>query len=187
MNPQDARDLFETLKLLTDLISQRPSEWLPVYAAIGGAFVGAIASFFPILIVETYKNRMESHQIQASIIAEIAALVEVMEARGYLGSLKNIVEQFNAKPELTSYSISVDVPSHYSRIYQGNCSRIGLICSNTAVKIVRFHQLIDAVVQDVKPGGVLSRGAEKKAFIEAIAILEQALEIGEELKTGVYR
>lgn len=182
MNPQDARDIAELLSLVKDLLSQRPNEWLPVYAAIGGAFVGAISSFFPIIIVEVFRNRKESRQIEKSMIVEISALLEVIEAREYLDKFKKIIEELKSDPEIESFSLTIDVPIHYSRIYQENCNRIGIIDSNKAAKIVRFHQLIDAVVQDVKPGGMLSNGAEANFFVGTARILEQALEIGNELR-----
>lgn len=182
MSPQGARDIAELLSLLKDLLSQRPNEWLPVYAAIGGAFVGAVSSFFPIIIVEVFKNRKESRQIEKSMIVEISALLEVIEAREYLDEFKKIIEKIKSDPEIESFSLTIDVPTHYSRIYQENCNRIGIIDSNKAAKIVRFHQLIDAVVQDVKPGGVLSNGAEVDFFVSTARILEQALEIGNELR-----
>jgi len=184
LDPENARNITEVLYILKDMISARPNEWLPVYAAIGGALVGAIASFVPTLIVETVRSRREARQLELSMIAEIIALVEVIEVRGYLQNLKNIIEEFDKNQEIVSCCLSMDIQIHYSRIYQENCARIGLIRSDVAVKIVRFHQLIDALVQDVKPGGTLSKGGSKECFLEDMSILEQAIGIGKIFKSA---
>lgn len=184
MNPKDAHEISEALKLLQELYSQRPNEWLPVYAAIGGAFIGAIASFFPILAVEIFKNRKEAKQLESSMVVEITSLVELIETRGYIKDIENIIEKFNLDPTLVSHTYTVGVDSEYSRIYQANCNRIGLINSDAAIKIVKFHQLIDAVVQDVKPGGALSKGSKKASFEQAKIIFEQALQLGSQLRNN---
>ena len=184
MNPQDAHEISEAVKLLQELFNQRPNEWLPVYAAIGGAFIGAIASFIPILVVEIFNNRKEAKYLELSMVFEITSLVELIDTRGYIKDIENIIEKFNLDPTLKSHSYTIGVDSEYSRIYQANCNRIGLINSDTAIKIIKFHQLIDAVVQDVKPGGALSNGNKKASFEQTKIIFEKALQIGSQLKNN---
>ena len=77
----------------------------------------------------------------------------------------------------------MNVSKEYSRIYQANAHQIGVIQTEQAVDIVRFHQLMDAVVQDVRPGGLLSNGAQLHAFTETEKIFKSALEVGRKLKT----
>jgi len=81
-------------------------------------------------------------------------------------------------PQGTTSSFQVLVPEHYSRIYQANCNKIGLLNKSLAAQIVRFHNLIDAVVQDVKPGGALNDGATLPVFVETRDILSEAIELG---------
>ena len=182
MNPQDANEIVEALKKLQELYTQKPSEWLPVIAAIGGAFVGAIASIIPIGTVEYFKNRKEANQLEASMVVEIMSLVEIIETRGYLNDINKIIEKFDQDPTLESHTYTIGVDDSYSRIYQENCSRIGLVKFTTATKIVKFHQLIDAVVQDVKPGGAMSCGTNRASFVQALTIFNEALTIAHKLK-----
>ena len=77
--------------------------------------------------------------------------------------------------------LSVDVPLHYSRVYQENCKNIGVISNEVASEIIIFHQLIDAVVQDIKPNGAFSSGATLETFEQMLKIFEQALSVGRKL------
>lgn len=44
-----------------------------------------------------------------------------------------------------------------------------------------FHQLIDSIVQDIQPGGLISNGAPLKSFEEADKLFTQAINISDEL------
>lgn len=159
-----------------------PNILIPALAGILGAAVGAITSFVPNLITDYFRNKREAKKIEASLIAEIQALVEVAEARKYLSTLEQVCIHLQSQPNGTRYSITVNIPQEYSRIYQTNAHQIGVIETQIAVDIVRFHQLIDAVVQDVRPGGLISVGAELVAYTETAQILKSALEVGRKLK-----
>jgi hypothetical protein len=117
----------------------------------------------------------------ASLLAEISALLQIIEHRKYHESIKEVIEHLKDQPPGTTHSYTVEVPTHYSRIFQENCSSIGRIDKFYSEKIIIFHQLIDAVVQDVKPGGVISKGANLDTFEETEKILSRAIEIGNEL------
>lgn len=160
-----------------------PNILIPALAGILGAVVGAVASFVPNLITDYYRNKREAKKIEASLIVEIKALVEVADARSYQSTLEKICAHLQSKPQGTTYQFTVNVSKEYSRIYQANAHQIGVIQTEQAVDIVRFHQLMDAVVQDVRPGGLLSNGAQLHAFTETEKIFKSALEVGRKLKT----
>lgn len=181
MTPEDIKNLSDTVKILSELLDSQPSEWFPVYAALGGAMVGAIASFFPAYFLERYKERRFSRRIQSSLLAEISALLMIVEHRKYHLLIKQIVKYLKAQPPGSTQSFMVQVPEHYSRIYQENCINIGSIDTDVSEKIVIFHHLIDSVVQDVKFGSTTSSGADLRIYEEMDRIFTQALEIGYEL------
>jgi hypothetical protein len=131
--------------------------------------------------MEWHKDRNQSARIKASLVAEIAGLVEITEYRGYLKDLQKVCNSLKSASEGTTDLYRVQVPKHYSRIYQANSDRIGALDADTARKMVVFHQLIDAVVQDVVPGGALYEGADLEAFMETTDILERALQLGKEI------
>lgn len=181
MSPEDAKALAETIKIIGELTASKPSEWLPVYAALGGAIAGAIASFVPTWIMEKRRERNFSRQIENSLLAEIAALIEIADHRNYLSAIQETVEYLREQPQGSAAVLIVDVPPHYSRVYQDNCKSIGVISNEVASEIIIFHQLIDAVVQDIKPNGAFSSGATLETFEQMLQIFEQALNIGRKL------
>ena len=160
-----------------------PNILIPALAAILGAAAGAVASFVPNLITDYFRNKRESKKIEASLIAEIKALVEVADARKYLAAMEQVCKYLQSQAQGATYQMTVNVPKEYSRIYQANAHQIGLIQTKVAVDIVRFRQLIDAVAQDVRPEGLLSNGAQLEAFTETAEILRSALGIGRTLQS----
>jgi len=152
-------------------------EWIPALAGILGALVGAIAAFIPNLIVESRRLRQEACLVEASLLAEMTALVEVAEERDYLTDLANVIARLEQQPHGSTFSVSANIPTHYSRVYQANAHRIGIIDKRKATDIIRFYQLVDAVVQDVTAGGALNAGAAVEAFKQNHQILSRAFEI----------
>lgn len=181
MSPEEIKALTETLKMLSEMLEERPNEWLPLYAALGGAVAGAIASFIPTLLLEKRRDHRFAKQIQQCLLAEIAAFLEIIKRRRYLESVREVINHLKSCPKGTQASFTVHVPDHYSRVYQENCRHIGVVEREVARRIVVFHQLVDAVVQDVRPGGMVSEGASIHAFEEMEAILIQAIEVAKSL------
>lgn len=143
-----------------------------------GVVLGSVSSIFLSLITDKRKQKRETEQLQAALVTEIAVIVEVVQARNYRENLRKVCDHLEAQPEGTAYRFIVLVPEHYSRIYQANAGSIGRLDSEIARDIIRFHQLADAVVQDIRPGGVIAEGAALPAFREALAFLDKAIEIG---------
>ena len=160
---------------------QSPTNWLPAFIGLLGAVIGAVASISGTLISEKCRNQRESTQLKASLIAEINAILYAIEVRGYLKTLDEISGHLKLEPKGTKLTAQVLIPEHYSRIYQANAANIGKLDSGSAYNIVQFHQLIDAVVQDVTPGGVLAEGAELEVFEEASRMVRKAITIGKEI------
>lgn len=181
MTPEELKNLAEVISLLKDVTSPPANEWLPLYAALGGAITGALASFFPTLFLESRRESREAKRIQSAVLTEIVALLEIIEHRRYLDSVQEVITYLETQSQETTYTFTAIIPDHYSRIYQENCSNIGVIETQIAKNIVIFHQLIDSVVQDVKPGGVVSQGANIEAFRELKRIFNRAIQIGHEL------
>ncbi|OZA27032.1 MAG: hypothetical protein B7X93_09855 [Hydrogenophilales bacterium 17-61-9] len=157
------------------------SVWIPAITGLAGAFIGAVSSFIPNLITEYFRRKQESRQLKESLIAEIAAMMEIAELRKYRQGLRDVCTKLENSPKSTLFTFPVGIPNHYSRIYQANANRIGIIDPKTAIDIVTFHHLIDAVVQDVNPGGPLADGCDLDGYQEALAILDKAYGIATKL------
>lgn len=178
---EETKSIAEIMQILAALMEEKPNEWLPVYAALGGAIAGALGAFFPSYLIERYKSTKGSDRLLSSLLAEVQALLSIIEYRGYRDSIKEIITFLNTQEKGTTYKLTVLVPEHYCRIYQENAGNIGIIPYEYAHRIIIFYQLIDAIVQDVKAGGVFSNGATIEAYQETDKIFSRAIEIGHEL------
>ena len=174
MTPEE---LLKIQAMIAATCTSQSSQWVPALAGIFGALVGAIASFIPNLIVESHRRRKEACLVEASLIAEMTALVEVAQERNYLSSLEQVISHLETMPAGSELTFRANIPAHYSRVYQANSHRIGIIEQTKATDIIRFHQLVDSVVQDVSEGGVLSGGGVIDAFKENHQILSRAFAI----------
>ncbi|MNF49575.1 hypothetical protein D3C84_308500 [compost metagenome] len=160
-------------------------------AVLVGLFTAVASWFGPVRLWKKQAER-ESESVRASLFAEVAALVEIVERRGYLQSMRGIETMLRARQAASIYSafqngqgaesFEVLIDSEYSRVYQGNVSKLGVLRAEDAKQIVRFHQLADAVRLDVIPGGGIARGTcNPEDFKEVADLLEIALEIGRAL------
>lgn len=154
----------ETLAALKAANTQ--NEWLPAISAIGGAVVGGLVSYLPNKFLEKHKREMEADAVRNALITEIRAIVAIIDERGYFRTMEAVIQQLTHSGGVSGFTVRV--PDHYSRVYQAQVSRIGLLAPELATQIITFHQLIDAVVQDISPGGLI---AEKGGNLEHFKIL----------------
>lgn len=181
MTPEDINAIVEIINTLN---IAKPNELLPVYATLGGAAIGAIASIIPTFFIERYREQNFSKQIKKCIIAEISAILRVAEQRKYLEHLQGIVNYLKLNPN-ESCKLVVDIPAHYSRVYQENCKHLGVINSKSSRDIIVFYQLIDALVQDIKPNGAFGSNQSLRAYEEDLRILTDALDIARKLEKSI--
>lgn len=140
-----------------DSISQT-SLWdklLPVLSALGGALAGGCISHWNSNRLEFQKQKQEAQAVLNALVTEVYALVAIIHERGYAQELDKVIELLSSD---TSEPIRfcIRIPSHYSRVYQAQVGKIGLLSPSMATHIIDFHQLLDSLVQDVTPGGVLA-------------------------------
>ncbi|ENQ8180983.1 hypothetical protein BS623_23950 [Vibrio parahaemolyticus] len=175
MNQQELLVIFETIA------KSQPNQWIPVISALGGALVGGLVTFFPTKYLEEHRAKMFSQQVQNSIIAEVSALLRVIENRKYVESVEEAVLYLKNNPKGT-YTLFADIPAHYSLIYQEQCKHIGTLDREVARDIINFYQLIDAIVQDIKPNGTFTTHPSLEAYKESLAMFQLAVQIGKSLE-----
>lgn len=179
----DPKTVLETLEIIRTVkslfIEQNP--YLPMFSALGGAFVGAVSSFFPNYIIGKLKDRKDKRSTALQLYAEIQATIELAEHRNYIQQFERVVEAFNAQ-QVISYTYQIQVPDDRFPIFKSSLDRLGMLEIDLQVKVVEFYQLLEAVVQDVKPGGLLNtRPASVEAFQEALRITKRARQLGGEI------
>ncbi len=181
MQPNELLESVELLKQIKPLFDRGSANWIPALAAILGAFVGGISTFFPTYILQRRKERFESRSVTVALVAEISAILSVVEARTYIESVEEIVRSLHSSPD-QKQPYSVTIPEHYSRVFQSNTCNLGIVDSALLPKIIQFHQLIDAAVQDIKPNSTLAAGnGDVMRFEELLSIMKRARTLGEEI------
>ena len=161
--------------------------WTTVLVSLASGSAGASG---PVLLWYM-QARKERASVRASLLAEVSALLDMVERRHYLRDLRLIEKQVAAIPEiqldsLDEKEISFALPNgeNYNRVYQANLSRLGALSATQAAQIVRFYQLADSVRADVSNGGILANGSANHAdWGETAGILEAAIELGTQLTT----
>ena len=181
MEAQQLLEAVRTIETIKALFAEQPSEWLPVIVAIGGVFVGGISTILPTYMYEARKRNYDKESVTTALLSEISALLKIIEHRKYLRGIEEVVAHLKENTDIL-YQFSVRVSEHYSKIHQAHIAQIRIVKPALAVKIIEFHQLIDAVVQDIIPGGAIAEaGGDLEAFEELLAILNSAIVIGKKL------
>jgi hypothetical protein len=179
-----------------------PSEidWSPLvlslaainWTAVLVGLLAAVTSWFGPVRLWKKQAKKERESVRASLFAEVAALVEIVERRGYLPSMREkeatLRVRQSASPHPTfqngqgSEFFEAIIDSQYNRVYQGSVSKLGVLAAEDAKLIVLFHQFADSVRLDVIPGGALAKGtANPEAMKQTADLLEMALKLGHEL------
>lgn len=135
------------------------------------------------------QTKNERASVRSALLSEVAALVEIVELRGYLTQLrqaqqylKALDDEHLAQEDPDDFTAAVPVPNEYNMVYRANLTRLGGLSTTEAQQLVRFYQLTDSVRADITEGGVLYAGSlNHVAFGEAADLLEAALKIGQTL------
>ncbi len=158
--------------------------WVPPLTALGGAVIGGLISFFPNRLLEEHKKNQEARSVRKALETEVKVLINIMILRGYIDGIDDVLRHL--KSNAGNWRLEIKIPDHYSRVYQSHVGKIGMLDDALAESFITFHQFVDAVLQDVIPGGLLStNGGGLKEFCELKSIIVYALEaatliVGEE-------
>ena len=152
-------------------------------AAIGalGAIGGVFAAYFPNRWLASHQRDNQRKSTAFQIYAELKTILEIESHRSYIKNLRELIQQFDSG-EVSSATVQVEFPDERYEIYKTNMAYLGLLPPRLQSKIVLAYQLIEAVVQDLKPGGVLNVGnAGREHFCGAFELLSKAKSTIEEV------
>jgi len=180
------RESVEVMKNIKELISPK-DPYLPVYSALGGAFVGAVASIIPAGIIGWIRVRRKRKSVTLAIYSEIKANLELYEHRGYVEHIKSIIKRLKEESK-DGDTLTIHMSEERFPVYRSQVSAIGTLDPDVARLAVRFYQLVEAVTQDVKPGGMSNnRKRSIGHFEELLMIAGEAVETGTELVAVVEK
>lgn len=181
MNFTEPQQVLALLLEIKTLIS-KTNPWIPMWSVLGGAALGGLISMLTTWRIELSKRKHESHVVGCALVAEISALLTIIEARQYLEHFEKVITHLKNQPRGASAPLVAKIPEHYSQVYQKHVDRLGCLDPRFAAEIIHFHQLVDAVVQDVIPGGALqTEYATLEAYTQSEKILRKAITIGKSI------
>lgn len=157
--------------------------------AFGVASLTGFIGVAGIVIGQKTSARAEKKSVRAALLAEVEAIHDMCVIRGYVKGLRDDAQHFrspegmNQRKKGEGFQTSIPV-SDFNLIYRANLGRLGGLNRNEARLVVRFHQLVDGVLQDVSEGGILHVGSnDPDDYDDAADLLEQALWIAKVLIT----
>lgn len=161
------------------------TDWTTVFVALATGFTAAAGPAFLHLL----EGRRERAGVRAALISEVVALAGVIRSRKYCQDLdeaaRNLrLREMGSTPfsEVKEEGFRVSIPEQYNLIYRENATRLGCLKPSEAVDVVRFYQLVLAVVADMTPGGSLYEGtAAHASFTENKNMLIAALALADRL------
>ena len=174
---QSSLKLIEDIKAL--IAPQNP--YLPFYTAMGGALVGALASIFPSFVNSWIKDKRDRKALSLQLYAEVSAILEIAKTRQYAHGLRSIIGMLSSGQSSTA-TYQIQISDDRFLIYRNSFGNLGLLNIKLQVPIVSFYQTLEAIIQDVKPGGMLNLNpASLREFSEVLFLVEKAEKLGEEI------
>lgn len=175
MNQEDiafAAELFNLLHSVsgekTEGSSNRAVAVIGLLAVIAGAL---ITGFFQAAI-KFFDVKRESAAITGALMAEVDALLLMLEERGYRRGIEDRINALNEDRDFDA-SMAVKVPDSYNAVYRAHVADLGKINPETAYYLASFYQLINGLVTDISPGGALAASNPPiEALLEAKKILD---------------
>jgi len=156
---------------------------------------GALLGYIPLGVGAIVRSRKATNSVQAALLAEVSSLLQIIEARKYLKEFKEIFDKLTAENErdktlaqqndthFQEHSVTIEIPiqDDYNKVFKAHLDKLGLLPPKFATDIVTFYTLIDAIVQDLKPVGVLQQEGYAEQYEEAILLMERAIGLAEKL------
>ena len=180
MDPTNHLQTIELLKAAKPLFESGDTQIAAIVGALG-AIGGAMAAYIPNRLMAGKQRDDLKKSTAFQIYAEIKATLEIEQHRSYSVGLAKIVAAFDAN-KITEFSFTVQVPEDRFLIYKSNISNLGLLPPSIQSRVVLLYQLLEAIIQDIKPGGFLNTPpATREAFAEAVHIIARAKDVSTEV------
>lgn len=165
---------------LQRLLSGVEGMWWIDAGAAATLLVGLSAAISTV-VSGAWSRRAHREAVRAALKAEVAALAQLIRARGYIQAFEDSAAYVAETGK--EHGFVIPVPQHYCLVYTSNVGSIGALPASIAGEVVRFYQLVMSVAEDVSPNGAIGQGcSDPNAFLEAKEMLTEALQIADSIK-----
>ena len=151
--------------MLTNLIS----------VATGGALAIAGGIF-----AQMYQHWNTASAVKYAMLAEIAATLEIIEARKYIHFIEQLIEN---KAPGQPFPVTIPVGPRSLLVYEKNADKLGYLPADLARDVVRFYALIFSVIEDVKepPPGQTPRERSVPEWEQTLKLAKEANALGRKI------
>ena len=182
MNTEQLLEAAQTIRTIQLMLGESSNEWLPLIAAIGGAFVGGTFASITHVISGWAQRRNERRTITSALLSEIDSILYILEKRGYVEAVEAATKELEEGKE-DIIKLTVSVSSKYSKVFDSCTDKIGVIDKGLATEIIKFHHLLESVIIDLNDGGFVAEdGGDVSVFRELRSILADVIKIGNRLR-----
>jgi hypothetical protein len=158
--------------------------------ALGGAF-----GFFSNAFMERQRGKKESRRLAYAFKAEIKALEEVGDRRGYIYNLKKIADTVkdSGRPNDGSNVLSIRDGREFFPIYNNNLAKIGTLKNPLPEKIVQYYAQATSVIEEIRSVSSDERWHNVSDDILSsqlqgiVVLMENTRSLGAEIVTNIDR
>lgn len=190
LSPEQLLSYIQIVRELKEL-APTPNPWIPLWSVVAGALLG----YIPLGVGAILRSRKATKSVQAALLAEVSSLLQIIEARNYLIDFKDTFAELTAANERdmalaqqsgidfeeNTDTTVIAIQDDYNKVFKAYLDKLGLLPPKFATDIVTFYTLIDSIVQDLKPIGVLQTQGYAEQYEEAIILMERALGLAKKL------
>ncbi|MDA5473271.1 hypothetical protein [Yersinia kristensenii] len=150
-----------------------------------GAIIGASVSSLVNYRIEHSKRDYEAKSFASGFLGEVTSLQMIIRERGYLEAFEEYFQSESIQNGTKRIYYRILIPEDYARFYNSNMNKVGVMGPIKTGKLIRYHQILQAIVQDFKPESYLYiNGFDKEALEQGIKLFTMALQLGDELLDG---
>ncbi len=149
-----------------------------------GAIIGSVATGGVTLYVNHKQRKSDKECITQALVAEIQAHLEIVKRRHFREGLMEAIDYLQKNPQET-WKYSVVISRDHSPVFSRNADKLGLLDAEIRQDVVRFYQLLESVICDIREGeGFLAKeGGTLATYQELVGIVDDALETGARIMT----
>jgi len=163
-------------------------------SALLGTIVGGLIAFCSSVgatyILDNRKKTLEARSIAVVISGEIGMVCKLIKKRQYQQHIQSHIA--NLKRDSSTASFSAHVRRSYSKAYDANIQKLGVLEYGLAGEIVEFYGLLNAAIEDIEgvSNGDHDKHSEKTLidlYTNLDSIIERIMILGEGICTKVAK
>jgi hypothetical protein len=116
-------------------------------AVIVGGLLAIAGGIITTTLLERWKQAQESRNLALAFKGEITSLLELIEERGYVNRLGEIIEQIETTRQ--PFYMPFKARFKYDRVYEANVDQIGTLRPPLPESVAIFYTRLNSILEDL--------------------------------------